>query len=227
MAIRPIAGKTSRPRVVGVSLGPRCSARSGWGVRLATVAVVSVLGASLLPQAAWAADPTPAQIISGLNTERTANGIPTVTEDANETSGCQAHVNYAIANNGWDANPHAETVGKPGYSVAGNRAASHSVLSWGTPGTPTGVYAFASAPYHQLGLFNPRLLYTGAWEGTGGSPSTRYGCIWVWTQNASDVDTPRPHPTAQRLFSMPGNGRTKVPWYVDAGESPKIPAYDV
>lgn len=186
-----------------------------------------VLGLSLLCVGTAQAAMTSAQVIDAVNAERTANGIPTLAHDAAEASGCAAHTNYGAVNNGWGSNPHDEVPGQPGYSAAGDDAAHHSVLFWGTNSTFANGNPFASAPYHNHQLMDPSLVKSGASEQTDSDTPITYGCVWSHTIDASGNFVVRPNPPTQRVYSHPAHNRTNVPWFEYTAEGPTIPAYDL
>ncbi len=149
-----------------------------------------------------------AQIVSLLNKERAANGIPAaVTENPAWSAACRQHNAYQAKNHVFG---HAETEGKPGYSREGNLIAATSVLAqgirWG-PGDP-----YDNAPYHLFDLLNPRISSTGAADSEG------FGCVEIL------LGTLRAVPSSVQLYSYPGNGHRNVPYTQKASELPESPA---
>ena len=97
-----------------------------------------------------------------LNNLRSLGNLPAVNETASLSSADQAHANWMLLNNKIQ---HFEDLGSPGYSTAGNTAASKSNLAvWsGTP-IPTiqqQIDGLMTAPFHGLAFINPRLLNSG------------------------------------------------------------------
>jgi hypothetical protein len=150
-------------------------------------------------------------IISVLNAQRSANGIPAgITENPTWTAACQSHDAYEHANNAFG---HEEIEGKAGYSAQGNLIAGTSVLaqglSWGA------VDPYNNAPYHLFDLLNPRISSTGAADFAG------FGCVEI------ELGTLRTPPSAPVAYSYPGNHRTGVPASQKARELPTSPAQTV
>ena len=175
--------------------------------RSAVIAVLaSALGALLLTASAQAA--SAAHIISVLNAQRAANGIPAgITENPAWSAACQAHDAYEHANRVFG---NEELEGKPGYSAQGNLIAKTSVLaqgiSWGA------VDPYNNAPYHLFDLLNPRISSTGAADFAG------FGCVEI------ELGTLRPAPAQPVAYSYPGNHRKAVPPSQLAKELPGTPA---
>jgi len=104
---------------------------------------------------------TPAQIVAKLDAQRVANGIPGgIKLDPAGSQGCAAHLRYEQLNG--ITFSHTESPGKPGYSKAGQAAASEADLAdaggWES-GDP-----FESLPLHLSNLLEPRLATIGAAE---------------------------------------------------------------
>jgi hypothetical protein len=167
------------------------------------VSAVGVLALCTGAQAAGAA-----HIISVLNAQRAANGIPAaITENAGWSAACQAHDAYEHANKFFG---HEELVGKSGYSEQGDLIARTSVLaqgiSWG------GADPYDNAPYHLFDLLNPRISSTGAADFAG------FGCVEI------ELGTLRAAPARAVTYTYPGNHRRGVPASQDAKELPMAPA---
>jgi hypothetical protein len=109
---------------------------------------------------------TSAQIISTINAERKANGIPSVTENAGLSAGCAQYNRYREMNGslGNAFTPGAEKSSLPGYTAAGARASHDSLLNAGS--TPDDTWAngdvFDSAPGHLVALMDPAVAVVGA-----------------------------------------------------------------
>jgi hypothetical protein len=178
--------------------------------RLPALLAMTLMAAALgvLSLAASARAASAAHIISVLNAQRAANGIPAgITENAAWSAACQAHDSYEHTNNVFG---HEEIEGKPGYSAQGNLIARTSVLaqgiSWGA------VNPYNDAPYHLFDLLNPRISSTGAADFAG------FGCVEI------ELGTLRPAPAQPLAYSYPGNHRKGVPPSQAAMELPMTPA---
>jgi hypothetical protein len=167
--------------------------------RLRTVLHPSLLAALAMAVAAAvpatarerAADVTGPQIVSYLNAQRAANGIPAgVAEDPSRSAGCADHDRYGAANAVLE---HREDPAKPGYTEAGNATAGVSVLYRGSTWTAD-ANPFETAPIHLHQLLSPYLDRVGAFE-TGG-----YGCATTLASTA------RPPEAVDTLFVYPGDG---------------------
>jgi len=151
---------------------------------------------------------TPQRIVSVLNAQRAANGIPAgIAEDPGWSAACLLHDTYEHLNNAFG---HEETEGKPGYTAQGNMIARTSVLAEGitwNSGDP-----YDNAPYHLFDLLNPRISATGAADFDG------FGCVEI------ELGTVRSAPAQPVAYSYPGNRRTGVPPAQTARELPMSPA---
>ena len=176
----------------------------GLGAVVAALAVI--LGALIaIPASATASSIvfTPAQAIAQLNTWRASVGLLPVVEDATQTAGCKAHVNYMILNNVFT---HAETPGLPGYTGGAAAANASEVLSSGA----VGPRAWEWAPFHRAMLLDPRLAAIGYWDEGG------YACM---RSSFDDTGTTRTTP-AVTAYPYPANGQTGVPTTFGCNESP-------
>lgn|GEM_PF-3264415 len=152
-------------------------------------------------------------IVSFLNAQRAANGIPAgIAEDPSLSSGCAAHDDYGRVN---DVLVHDEDPAKPGYSAAGRTAAQTSVLYAGGGPWTAAVNPFEQAPIHLHQLLAPRLDRMGAAEKQG------YGCATTLASRA------RPAPAAQITYTYPGNGVRDWPVSQVASEGPYTPGQQV
>jgi hypothetical protein len=160
-----------------------------------------------------AADVSGPDIVSFLNAQREANGIPAgITEDPALTDGCVKHNAYDARNN---TLTHQEDPGAPGYTAEGAQAGQTSVLYQGPPTWTATSNPFETAPIHLHQLLNPRLDRMGASENGG------YGCA---TTLASQN---RPAPPADVTYTYPGDGRTGWPPAQIASEGPYTPGEEV
>ena len=154
-------------------------------------------------------------ILDAVNAQRSASGIPPVTWNADWAGKCHEFNEYAIANNGWDAdNPHGETVGKPGYSDDGNWAGGTSVLSRAVTfaATPFGATPWENAPIHLGQVLAPSITQM------GGDVSGSYTCLTTWAGFTAPTSTDSP-----TFYSYPGNGTTGIEAREQAAEWPTTP----
>jgi hypothetical protein len=147
------------------------------------------------------------RILSVLNSQRAANGIPAgIAENPAWSAACKAHNAYERRNHAFG---HGEIEGKPGFSAQGNLIAATSVLAQGISwdhGDP-----YDDAPYHLFDLLNPRISSIGAADSEG------FGCVEI------ELGTLRPAPSQVTAFSYPGNHRRGVPVSERASEQPMTP----
>ena len=141
-----------------------------------------------------------------LNEQRVANGIPGgVIERPDWSQGCANHNAYQASNGTFG---HSEDPALPGYSPAGQDAASSSVLARG--GDWSQANPWENAPIHLAQVLAPALSETGIDDSNG------YTCMWTFPgYNRPAV------PAA--LYTYPGNGRVGVPPEQKASESPFVP----
>jgi hypothetical protein len=164
---------------------------------------------------------TSADAVARVNAYRAANGIPgDLVEDPALTEGCRQFVHYAALNGGFDkGRPHGETPGNPGYTPAGDEAAQSSVLaggsSWSDPHT------WATAPYHEYQVMNPRLLRTGYAEEGG------YQCLQTHAKPKREIRA-----SDFSIYTVPGPGATGVrpaetAYENDSNGAVRVPGDDV
>lgn len=162
--------------------------RAGWA------AVVAAVGLGLAAPSAGAA-PT-AEIVSWINAQRAAHGIPAgIVENPAISDACAKHNAYSARN---QLSPqqqvsHSEDPALPGYTPEGDQAARKGVLfkdqHWTADSNP-----FEIGPLHLHQLLEPRLDVMGADESRG------YGCATTqWSLN-------RPAPPGFVTYTYPGNG---------------------
>jgi hypothetical protein len=171
---------------------------------------VALLGLLGLLLAAPAAAATSTEIVSYLNAQRAANGIPAgITERPDWSQKCAEHNGYMDQNDGLT---HDEDRSMPGYTTGGAWAGQNSVLAdigdWTAAQNP-----FATAPMHLAQLLAPDLAQMGADENT----STGYTCATTWPGDT------RQSPAAATGYSYPGNGATGVAASEVAAEDPFTP----
>lgn len=107
-----------------------------------------------------------------LNSYRATAGLDPVVEVPDWSVGARLHSSYLTLNN---ASGHAETPGAPGYSAAGAAAGAASNVLASTASSmsdATAIDGWMGAPFHALGMLDPRLRASGfgnSSEGSGGS----------------------------------------------------------
>jgi hypothetical protein len=172
-----------------------------------------VAACALVAPAVAGADVGGPAIVSFLNAQRAANGIPAgIVEDPALSLGCFKHDNYGATNH---VLIHDEDSTKPGYSAEGKQAAQTSVLySYGGPWTAY-TNPFETAPIHLHQLLAPRLDRMGAAETQG------YGCATTLASRH------RPPPAANVTYTYPGAGAAG--WFTSqlAAEGPYTPGQQV
>ena len=182
----------------------------------AALALGALAGAP--PQAAGPVqiDATPAAVapwLARLNAWRATSGLPSLTENATWSQGDVAHATYMVKN---DLVTHYETPGVPYYSVAGDTAARNSNLNVSSYTSETDAQAidwWMKAPFHALGLMDPRLTTTGF----GSYRQVKSG----WQMGAA-VDTLRGNSWTGGTYPVyfPGNGSIEPLTSYGGGEYP-------
>ncbi|MCW3013308.1 MAG: hypothetical protein JWO02_400 [Solirubrobacterales bacterium] len=150
-----------------------------------------LLGAISVAPSPAVADVTGPQIVSFLNAQRAAHGIPDgIFEDPALSEACAKHDRYGATNGQL---VHDEDPAKPGYTAEGDDAAGKAVLyrsdTWSATANP-----FELAPIHLHQLLSPFLDRVGAYETQG------YGCATTMASIG------RPPEAADTLFTYPGDG---------------------
>ncbi len=178
-------------------------------VRSTVFAVTAALALALAGAASATGGATAhAQILSLLNAERAASGIPgNVHEDATWSAGCARHVAYLDATG---VLAHTEDPANPAYSAAGSWAGAHSVLAMGSGWA--GGDPFATAPLHLIQLMSPELRRLGLDESPKGTV-----CMTTFPGYAQ-LSLKKPV-----VYSVPGNGATGVPYAETSNELPFVP----
>lgn len=170
------------------------------------------LALACLVMAAPAGAVSTRQIISRINAERTANGIPGgVSENPTWTQDCRLHIQYMIDNHYFG---HVESPGRPGYTSGGAFAGLNSVISVGSSwasGDP-----FDDAPFHLMQLMNPALTQVGAVQ------YRAYSCVTTFPGFSPSFTVAQ-----DTLWSWPGNGTSGLHWAWTFNELPHAPGDDV
>ncbi len=169
---------------------------------------IALLGLVGLLLTAPATAATGTDIVSYVNAQRAANGIPAaITERPDWSQSCAEHNRYMDQN---EAVTHAEDPSMPGYTKAGAWAAQNSILTnigaWTATESP-----FETAPIHLAQLLAPDLAELGADQYEGYTCATTY------------PGYTRPSPAAVTGYSYPGNGATGVVASEVAAEGPFTP----
>jgi hypothetical protein len=175
-----------------------------------SVLVLACCAAMLLTPATAAAI-APAEAVRLLNLQRSANGIPgDLVEAPGLSDGCLKHANYVALNGG--VLTHGEDPGKPGYSPEGDGQTLESngpeVLASTAPWSES-TNPWLLAPIHLYLIFDPAVAAAGYSDDHG------VGCM--------RVRGGRPPALAPELYSLPGSGRTGVPFSELNREAPYIP----
>jgi len=175
---------------------------------MAGIAVAAVLLASLGEPVA-AADVGGPDIVSYLNAQRTAHGVPAgIAEDPALSAGCAKHNLYGASN---AILTHGEDPSRPGYTPEGHQAGTTSVLYSGSGPWAAARNPFETAPIHLHQLLAPRLDRMGASENQG------YGCATTFASRN------RAAPPADVTYTYPGAGATAWPPAQVAAEGPYSP----
>jgi hypothetical protein len=99
--------------------------------------------------------------LTRLNQWRSSTGLSTLTENPTWSAGDYAHAQYMVMN---DLVTHYETPGTPYYTTAGDTAARDGnifVSSTTATGDTQAIDWWMGAPFHSMGLMDPRLSSTG------------------------------------------------------------------
>src|SRR5436309_6057076 len=170
-----------------------------------------------------AAPPAPARVqttlvaagpwLDRLNQWRTSTGLSALTEDTTWSAGDYNHALYMVKNN---LVTHYETSGTPYYTAAGDTAARNSNIyvssSTGTADTQA-IDWWMQAPFHALGMMDPRLTTTGF----GSYRESKSG----WDMGAAlDVLRGNPFTGGRYPVYFPGNGSTEPLTAYGGNESP-------
>ncbi len=137
-----------------------------------------------------------------LNGWRAASAVSNLTENTTWSQGDAAHALYMVKD---DLVTHYETVGKPYYTVAGDTAAQNSNIFVSSSTSTTDEQSidwWMGAPFHAMGLMDPRLTQTGF----GSYREVKSG----WDMGAA-VDVLRGNSFTGGTFPVyfPGNGSTE------------------
>src|SRR5438105_11356649 len=172
-----------------------------------TLLCFAVVALAVAGAASAGSGAAPGTILAALNSQRTANGIPgRLKENLSWSQKCARHIAYMGSTHTFS---HTEDPANPAYSADGNWAGENSVLAEGSS-WPNG-NPFANAPIHLIQLMSPELRQAGIDAASG------YVCMTTWPgYGTSGWKKPT-------VFSVPGNGATRVPYAETADESPFVP----
>jgi len=154
--------------------------------------------------------------IAAVNVHRSTAGIPAVTENADLSAGDEKHAQYIVATN---TLVHAENPSDPHYTPEGDAAGQHSdVAAFSSPaaGPTLVVDVLMAAPFHGVGLIDPRLAESGFGIAHDSSGS-------IQTGGAIDVlSSLQPVPPAGVVFPVlyPADGATLPLTEYPGNESP-------
>jgi hypothetical protein len=185
-----------------------------------TIRALALLGAlAALPAFVPAPLQIQAQLTAGgpwldrFNAWRAASGVSMLTENATWSTGDYDHGLYMVKN---DLVTHYETSGTPYYSAAGDAAARNSNIYVSSTTATTDVQAidwWMQAPFHAMGMMDPRLSQTGF----GSYREVKSG----W-QTGAAVDVLRGNSFTGGTYPVyfPGDGSTEPLRTYGGGESP-------
>ena len=128
------------------------------GASIAATAVLAAFSA-LQPAAGVASTTNP--WLDRLNQWRTSTGVGPLTENSVYSSGDYNHSVYMVKN---DLVTHYETPGVPYYTTAGDTAARNSNIEVNSSTAFTDTQSidwWMAAPFHSMGMMDPRLTQTG------------------------------------------------------------------
>ena len=162
--------------------------------------------------------------LTRFNTWRANAGLPLLTENTTWSAGDYAHALYMVKN---DLVTHYETAGTPYYTTAGDTAARNSNIYVSSSTATTDDQAidwWMQAPFHAMGMMDPRLTQTGF----GSYREVKSG----WDMGAAvDVLRGNSFSGGQYPVYFPGNGSTEPLTSYGGGEFPDplqgCPGYSV
>ena len=127
----------------------------------ASIAAAAILAALLALQPAAGLASTTNPWLDRPNLWRTSTGVGPLTENTLYSSGDYNHSVYMVKN---DLVTHYETPGVPYYTTAGDTAARNSNIEVNSSTAFTDTQAidwWMAAPFHSMGMMDPRLTQTG------------------------------------------------------------------
>lgn len=162
------------------------------------------------------ADPDVALALRTLNTYRRAADLPLYRYDPSLTEMAMKHARFFTSNCGRAPMAHYEPRNLPGYSAAGNAAASTSGLAFGVSGPMEAMSELMSGAYHRLQFLVPADTRIGV--GYAASPDGKCSIgLFVTRPFGSDAPAAR---TGSRVVLFPAPDATGVPTEFMHGENP-------
>jgi hypothetical protein len=151
--------------------------------------------------------------LTRLNGWRANAGVTALTENTTWSAGDYNHALYMVKN---DIVAHSETPGTPYYTAAGDQAARNGniqVSSTTSTADDTAIDWWMAAPFHALGMLDPRLTSTGF----GSYREVKSG----WQEGAA-LDTLRGNSFSGGTYPVyfPGNGTSEPLLTYSGNESP-------
>jgi uncharacterized protein YkwD len=195
----------------------RSSAKRRFAISVSGALAIGILATQpVAPSSPVQLSTTPAASggwLDRLNEWRASTGLPSLSENATWSQGDYDHALYMVKN---DLVTHYETVGVPYYTTAGDTAARNSNIqvssTTGTSDTQT-IDWWMGAPFHAMGMMDPRLTSTGF----GSYREVKSG----WQEGAA-LDTLRGNSWTGGQYPVyfPGNGTTEPLTTYSGNESP-------
>ena len=194
---------------------------------LSAVVLACMAALPVVPAAPAHIDTKPAAApgwLNELNTWRASTGLSNLTENSTWSAGDYSHGLYMVKN---DLVTHYETPGVPYYTTAGDTAAQDSNIYVSSTTATTDEQSidwWMQAPFHAMGLMDPRLVQTGF----GSYREVKSG----WQMGAAvDVLRGNSFSGGQYPVYFPGNGTSEPLTSYGGGEFPDplqaCPGYSV
>jgi Cysteine-rich secretory protein family len=201
------------------SASRRVFAVPGWRLAAGLAAAALLLALSFAEPSSRATAQPPLRLAASgpwldrLNAWRASTDVAALTENATWSSGDYNHALYMVKNN---LVTHYETPGVPYYTTAGDAAARNGNIYISSSTSTSDTQAidwWMQAPFHALGLMDPRLSTTGF----GSYREVKSG----WQMGAA-VDVLRGNPFTGGHYPVyfPGNGSTEPLTAYGGNESP-------
>lgn len=153
-------------------------------------------------------DPLVALVLRTMNTYRVQAGLPPYRYDPSLTTMAMAHVHYMLKNCNRAPMAHYELKRLPGYSAAGNEAASTSGLSFGDK-SPVGSLVLLAGAYHRMQFLRAGETRIGYGFGISKSQGCSVG-LFV-TRPPTSRQARVSAGSHKRIVVFPGRGATDLP----------------
>lgn len=147
-----------------------------------------------LPLVLRAPAPLPPEWLSRLNAYRAMAGLPPVAEEPAWRDGCEKHARYMVKN---DVITHQEDPGNPWYTPEGDTCGRNANIMVSSSATAPDSYAidvWMQAPFHAVGMLDPRLTRVGYGsyrEADGGwQMGAALDILRGWGSSVADVSFP-------------------------------------